>query len=45
MYVDDVLAGCKNSEAAEKLQDAIITLLTSAGFDMRKWVSTDSRHV
>ena len=43
MYVDDLLTGCEDSEAAEKLQDAIITLLASAGFDIRKWVSSDSK--
>ena len=45
MYVDDLLTGCEDSEAAEKLQDAIITLLASAGFDIRKWVSSDSKLV
>ena len=45
MYVDDLLTGCEDSKAAEKLQDAIITLLASAGFDIRKWVSSDSKLV
>ena len=45
MYVDDLLTGCEDSEAAEKFQDAIITLLASAGFDIRKWVSSDSKLV
>ena len=45
MYVDDLLTGCKVSKATEKLQDAIITLLASAGFDIRKWVSSDSKLV
>ena len=45
MYVDDLLTECKDSNAAEKLQDAIITLLASAGFDIRKWVSSDSKLV
>ena len=45
MYVDDLLTECEDSNAAEKLQDAIITLLASAGFDIRKWVSSDSKLV
>ena len=45
MYVDDLLTGCEDSKAAEKLQDAIITLLASAGFDIRKSVSSDSKLV
>ena len=45
MYVDDLLTGCEDSKAAEKLQDAIITLLASSGFDIRKWVSSDSKLV
>ena len=36
MYVDDLLTRCEDSKTAEKLQDAIITLLASAGFDIRK---------
>ena len=45
MYVDDLLTGCEDSKAAEKLQDAIITLLASAVFDIRKWDSSDSKLV
>ena len=45
MFVDDLLTGCEDSKAAEKLKDAIITLLASAGFDIRKWASSDSRLV
>ena len=42
MYVDDLLTGCEDSKAAQELQDAIITLLASAGFDIQKCVSIDS---
>ena len=45
MYVVDLLTGCEDSNATEMLQDAIITLLASAGFDIRKWVSTNSKLV
>ena len=45
MYLDDLLTGCEYSIAAQKLQEATITLLASAGFDIRKWVSSDSKHV
>ena len=45
MYVDDLFTECEDSKAAEKLQDTIITLLASEGFDIRKWVSSDSKHV
>ena len=45
MYVDDLLTRCEDSNAAEKLQDAIITLIASAVFDIRKWVSSDSKFV
>ena len=45
MYVDDLITGCEDSKAEEKLQDAIITLLASAGFDIREWVSSYSKLV
>ena len=45
MYVDDLLTGCEDSKAEEKLKDAFITLPASAGFDIRKWVSSDSKLV
>ena len=45
IYVDDLLRGCEDSKGVEKLQDAIITLLASAGFGIRKWVSSDSKLV
>ena len=43
MYVDCLLKGCKDSKAAEKLQGTIIKLLASAGFDIRKWRSSNSK--
>ena len=45
MYVDDLLTGCDNSKSAEKFHDALITLLASASFDIRKWVSSNSKLV
>ena len=45
MHVDDELTGREDLKAAEKLEDAIFTLLALAGFDIRNWVSSDSKIV
>ena len=45
MYMDDELTGREDLKAAEKLQDAIITLVALEGFDIRNWVSSDSKIV
>ena len=44
-YMVNLLAGCEESKAAEKFQDAISAFSASACFDIRKKVSGNSRHV
>ena len=41
MYVDDLLTGAPNLESAMKLQDSIIAVLSKAGFEIRKWTSSN----
>lgn len=38
-YVDDLLWSCQSKEHACKLQDDLISLLKSGGFELRKWAS------
>ena len=45
MYAYNLLTGCDDAKTAEKLQDAIITIHASAGFDIRRGLSRDSRLV
>ena len=45
MYLDDLLAGCEDSKAAENFQDAFSTLFASAGYDIRKRLSSNSKYV
>ncbi|XP_065355424.1 uncharacterized protein LOC135949900 [Calliphora vicina] len=39
MYVDDVLSGAHTIEDAKFAQNEMITVLDSAGFPLRKWIS------
>ena len=41
MYVDDLLTGAPDLESAMKLQDSIIAVLSKAGFEIRKWTSSN----
>ena len=41
MYVDDLLTGAPDQESAMKLQDSIIAVLSEAGFEIRKWTSSN----
>ncbi|XP_075150517.1 uncharacterized protein LOC142224622 [Haematobia irritans] len=41
LYVDDVLAGAHTREDAIVSRNELITALTSAGFELRKWTSND----
>ena len=45
MYVDDLLTGAPDLESAMKLQDSIIAVLSEAGFEIRKWTSSNSELV
>lgn len=38
-YVDDLLWSCQSKEEACKLQDDLVSLLKSGGFELRKWAS------
>lgn len=42
MYVDDVLAGASSEPEALQLQQEISDILSSAGFQLRKWASNSS---
>ncbi|XP_017796821.1 PREDICTED: uncharacterized protein LOC108578077 [Habropoda laboriosa] len=42
-YVDDLLTGASTFKEAEFLRDEIILLTTDGGFQLRQWVSNDSR--
>ena len=41
MYVDDLLTGTSSYDEAQQLQDNIISTLAAAGFDIRKWTSSE----
>ena len=41
MYLDDLLTGAPDLESAMKLQDSIIAVLSEAGFEIRKWTSSN----
>ncbi|XP_075241729.1 uncharacterized protein LOC142336702 [Convolutriloba macropyga] len=41
MYVDDLLTGAPDLESAMKLQHSIIPVLSKAGFEIRKWTSSN----
>ena len=41
MYVDDLLTGAADLESAMYLQDPIIAVLSKAGFEIRKWTSSN----
>jgi hypothetical protein len=41
-YVDDVLTGASTVQEAIEIQQELTTLLATAGFLLRKWVSNDS---
>ncbi|XP_061402935.1 uncharacterized protein LOC133338843, partial [Musca vetustissima] len=41
MYVDDVLAGAHDLETALAARDQLISALSSAKFELRKWTSND----
>ena len=41
MYVDDLLTGTSSYDEAQQLQDNIISTLATAGFDIRKWTSSE----
>ncbi|XP_075150745.1 uncharacterized protein LOC142224851 [Haematobia irritans] len=41
LYVDDVLAGAHTREDAIVSRNELITAVTSAGFELRKWTSND----
>ena len=40
-YVDDLLTGAANLESAMNLQDSTIAVLSKAGFEIRKWTSSN----
>ena len=42
MYVDDLLDSSETVAAAKNLQQQLTTLLASAGFHLRKWVSNEA---
>ncbi|CAB0030755.1 unnamed protein product [Trichogramma brassicae] len=42
-YVDDVLSGAPDLEAARDLRDQLIQLTNKGGFPLRKWVANDPR--
>lgn len=41
-YVDDILSGDTNVEAAKKLQENLINMLRKGGFKLRKWSSNSA---
>nr|XP_034824254.1 uncharacterized protein LOC117982080 [Maniola hyperantus] len=43
VYVDDVVTGCDSLENAQVAKSQIIALFNQGGFQLRKWVSNDSR--
>ena len=45
MYADDLLRGAADLKSALHLQDTIISILTQAGFDIRKWMSSNAELV
>lgn len=42
-YMDDYLGGANDITVAKKLRDDVISILNSAGFKLRKWISNDQR--
>ena len=42
MYIDNLLSGAADMERAFNLQDTIISVFSQAGFDIRKWTSSDA---
>ncbi|CAI6372181.1 unnamed protein product [Macrosiphum euphorbiae] len=42
-YMDDLLSGASSLSEAIKLRDNVITILDSAGLQLRKWVSNSSQ--
>ena len=42
MYVDDLLTGATSIQEAKDLQDVLIEHLATAGFQLRKWSSSES---
>jgi hypothetical protein len=42
MYVHDLLDSSETVATAQDLQQQLTTLLASAGFQLRKWVSNDA---
>ena len=41
MYIDDLLTRLPDLKSAMKLQDSIIAVLSEAGFEIRKWTSSN----
>ena len=41
-YVDDILTGASSASKAKELQLGLISTLTQAQFDLRKWTSSDT---
>jgi len=42
-YMDDYLGGANDITVAKKIRDDVISILNSAGFKLRKWISNDQR--
>ena len=45
MYIDDLLTVAADLESAMNLQDSIIAVLSKAGFEIRKWTSSNPEFV
>ncbi|KAJ0169971.1 hypothetical protein K1T71_014577 [Dendrolimus kikuchii] len=43
VYTDDILAGANNLKEAQKLKQNLVNVLSSGGFELRKWLSNDKR--
>ncbi|XP_064214101.1 uncharacterized protein LOC135266772 [Tribolium castaneum] len=41
VYIDDIITGCSSIAEAHNLRDELIDLLSTAGFELRKWSSND----
>ncbi|XP_045769764.1 uncharacterized protein LOC123870481 [Maniola jurtina] len=41
IYVDDILSGCSSQSEALELQQELIRLMQSGGYELRKWISND----
>lgn len=41
IYVDDVVTGCEDTETALVTQNQLIGIMSTGGFELRKWASND----